>query len=42
MLNKCKKTQNLIFDYIDGILPESKEKYVIKHLETCDKCNLFY
>ena len=40
MLNKCKKTQNLIFDYIDGVLPSCRQKYVKKHLETCDKCNI--
>ena len=42
MLNKCKKTQNLIFDYIDGILPSRKQKSVINHLENCSKCNSVY
>lgn len=42
MLNKCKKTQNLIFDYIDGILPIGKQKSVKKHLETCSTCNSVY
>lgn len=42
MFNKCKETENLIFDYIDKILPARKEKIVLKHLETCDKCNLVY
>ncbi len=42
MLNKCKKTQNLIFDYIDGILPIGKQKSVKKHLDSCSTCNSVY
>lgn len=38
----CKKIQNLLSDYIEGLVSEAEKKEIQQHLEVCDRCNLEY
>lgn len=38
LITTCFFCQNLLSDYIEGILPSSRHQEITKHLEGCEKC----
>jgi predicted anti-sigma-YlaC factor YlaD len=39
---KCKETQKMLMDYLDGVLPKEEMSRISRHLAECSECHALY